>query len=82
MFVGLTRATFGLDHVRPGGDRDPLIVRPGQRPFRWLTRPMLAGISTGVIGLVLLVLVSAGLTGSGLGQSTPSSVSRSSSIPR
>jgi len=23
MFVGLTHATYGLDHVRPGGDRDP-----------------------------------------------------------
>ena len=23
MFVGLTHATLGLDHVRPGGDRDP-----------------------------------------------------------
>ena len=60
MFVGLTRATFGLDHVRPGGDRDPLVVRPGKRPFRWLTRPMLAGISTGVTGLVLLVLAAQG----------------------
>ena len=57
MFVGLTRATFGLDHVRPGGDRDPQVVRSGQRPFRWLTRLMLAGISTGTIGLVLFVLV-------------------------
>ena len=45
MFVGLTRATFGLDHVRPGGESDPLIARPGQRPFRWLTRPMLAGFA-------------------------------------
>ena len=33
MFVALTHATFGLDHVRPGGDRDPAAqdgaVRPG-----------------------------------------------------
>ena len=30
MFVGLTHATFGLDHVRPGGDRDPDLPRPGR----------------------------------------------------
>ena len=29
MFVGITRATFGLDHVRPGGDRDPATVTQG-----------------------------------------------------
>ena len=34
MFVGLTRATFGLDHVVPGGDRDPAIRRLDQRRFR------------------------------------------------
>ena len=56
MFIGLTRATFGLDHVRPGGDHDPAALRPGRRPFRWLTRPMLAGFATGVIGLVVFVL--------------------------
>ena len=38
MFVGLTHATSGLDHVRPGGDRDPDLVRSGVRRFRWLTR--------------------------------------------
>jgi hypothetical protein len=48
MFVGLTRATFGLDHVVPGGDRDPAIRRPGQRRFRWLTLPMLLGFVAGV----------------------------------
>jgi hypothetical protein len=40
MFVGLTRATMGLDHVRPSGDHDPAFRRPGQRRFRWLTIPM------------------------------------------
>lgn len=57
MFVGLTRATFGLDHVLPGGDQDPLIDRPGKRPFRWLTRPMIAGFATGLLGLVGYVIV-------------------------
>jgi hypothetical protein len=51
MFVGLTRATMGLDRVRPGGDHD--VERPahGQRPFRWLTRPMLLGFALGGVGL-------------------------------
>ena len=44
MFVGLTRATMGLDHVRPGADHDPAIHRTGHRPFRWLTIPMLLGL--------------------------------------
>lgn len=51
MFVGLTRATFGLDHVRPGGDHDPAIRRPGQHRFRWQTRPMLLGFVAGAFGL-------------------------------
>jgi len=51
VFVGLTRATLGLDHVRPGGGSDPLMGRIGRRPFRWLTRPMLAGFALGLIGL-------------------------------
>jgi hypothetical protein len=59
MFVGLTRATFGLDHVRPGGDRDPATVRPGRRRFRWLTIPMLIAFAGGVIGLgAFMVFVS------------------------
>jgi hypothetical protein len=49
MFVGLTRATFGLDHVRPGGDRDPAVRRSGTRRFRWLTIPMLLGFAVGGI---------------------------------
>jgi hypothetical protein len=51
MFVGLTRATFGLDHVRPGGDRDPAVVRPGVRRFRWLTRSWQLGAVLGLAGL-------------------------------
>jgi hypothetical protein len=52
MFIGLTRASFGLDHVRPGGDHDPTVRRSGQRRFRWLTIPMVIGLAAGVIGLV------------------------------
>jgi hypothetical protein len=51
MFVGLTRATMGLDHVRPGGDRDAERPRPGVRPFRWLTIPMILAIATGIVGV-------------------------------
>jgi len=51
MFVGLTRATFGLDHVRPGGDRDPTGPIPGQRRFRWLTIGMVLAFASGVAGL-------------------------------
>jgi hypothetical protein len=52
MFVGLTRATIGLGHVRPGGDRDPSgpIGRGGR--FHWLTIPMRVGIIVGALGLV------------------------------
>lgn len=53
MFIGLTRATFGLDRVRPGGDRDPTAVVPGRRRrFRWLTRPMRLGFIVGLLGLI------------------------------
>jgi hypothetical protein len=52
MFVGLTHASMGLDHVRPGGDRDPDVARPGQRRFRRFTRPMLLGFALAVVGLV------------------------------
>lgn len=58
MFVGLTRATFGLDHVLPGGDRDPLAPRPGRRRFRWLTRPMLASVITAFVCLGGFLLAS------------------------
>jgi len=60
MFVGLTRATFGLDHVLPGGDRDPMTPRPGQRSFRWLTRPMLAAFIAALLCLAAFLLVARG----------------------
>jgi hypothetical protein len=52
MFVGLTRATNGLDHVRPHGDHDPAVRYKGQRAFHWITIPLWIGIATGLIGLV------------------------------
>jgi len=55
MFVGLTQATFGLDHVRPGGDRDPAVPLPGQRRFRWLTITMLVAFVAGVLLLAGLL---------------------------
>jgi hypothetical protein len=55
MFVGLTRATIGLDHVRPGGDREPSATPAGGRPFRWLTLPMRVAFIVAVIGLVAAV---------------------------
>jgi len=57
MFVGLTRATIGLDHVRPGGDRDPSLIAPGRSPFRWLTIPMRIAFIVAVIGLVAAVAI-------------------------
>ncbi len=53
MFLGLTRATIGLDLVRPGGADDPDIARPGRARFRWLTRSMLVGFALGAVGLAL-----------------------------
>ena len=52
MFVALTHATFGLDHVRPGGDRDPDLRTPGQWRFRRFTRPMLLGFVLSAIGVL------------------------------
>lgn len=52
MFVGLTHATMGLDHVRPGGDEDPEVSHAGQRPFRRFTRLMALGFILAVGGLV------------------------------
>lgn len=51
MFVGLTRATMGLDSVRPGGAH--AIERHGDAHprFRWLTRPLLLGMALGAVGL-------------------------------
>ena len=51
MFVGLTRATMGLDRVRPGGDNDPDHHGPERPKFRWLTRPMLLGFALGALAL-------------------------------
>ena len=57
MFVGLTRATIGLDHVRAGGDRDPSAIVPGRRLFRWLTLPMRIAFIVALIGLVAAVAI-------------------------
>jgi hypothetical protein len=57
MFVGLTHATFGLDHVRPGGDRDPAVRQPGRRRFRWLTIPFLLAFLAGVAGLAAIAVL-------------------------
>ena len=55
MFVSLTWATMGLDHVRPGGDRDPDTRRPGVLPFRWVTRSMLGGAIVAAVAAILAV---------------------------
>jgi hypothetical protein len=60
MFVGLTRATFGLDHVRSGGDRDPVAMNPSHRRFRWLTVGMTIAMVAGMVGLVVFLLILAG----------------------
>lgn len=57
MFVGLTHATYGLEHVREGGRGDPDVRRPGQRPFRWITRPLAAWMALGVAGLIGILQV-------------------------
>jgi hypothetical protein len=55
MFVGLTHATMGLDHVRAGGRADPALTGPDQRRFRWVTRPMLVGSTVGLLGMAIVV---------------------------
>jgi hypothetical protein len=57
MFVGLTRATIGLDRVRPGGDRDPTAPGPRGGRFRWLTLPMRVGFASGALGLVAAIAI-------------------------
>jgi hypothetical protein len=57
MFVGLTRATIGLDHVRPGGDRDLAPIVPGRSRFRWLTIPLRIAFILGLAGLVAAVAI-------------------------
>ena len=50
MFVGLTQASLGLDHVRTGGDDDPDAPRRPDGPrFRTYPRPMVAAFVTGAI---------------------------------
>jgi hypothetical protein len=56
MFVGLTRATFGLDHVRPGGGHDPDIMHSGRSRFRWLTRGLVLGIVAGGLALAAFLV--------------------------
>jgi hypothetical protein len=60
MFVGLTQATIGLDHVRPGGRRDAAAPVAGQRRFRWLTLPMLAALAFQVAALAIVLARLAG----------------------
>jgi hypothetical protein len=56
MFVSLTHATMGLDHVRYGGSADP-VERPAGRPrFRVFTRSLLFGVGVAWVGLVGLGL--------------------------
>jgi hypothetical protein len=57
MFVGLTHATFGLDHVRRGGDTDPDLPRPGQRRFRWITWPLIGWMALGLVGLIAILTI-------------------------
>ena len=80
MFVGLTHATFGLDRVRPGGRDDPhrprlrraevplVQRRDAPRVRRRRRRPRVRGLDRP--------------SPEARGQSTPSSWSRSSSMPR
>ena len=56
MFVGLTRATFGLDHVGSDGERGPFDGPVSGPRFCWLTRPMLLGFVAGGIGLVAVMV--------------------------
>lgn len=56
MFVGLTHATMGLDHVRLGGNHDPLTARPGRPRFRIFPRSMVMGVVVAWIGVVALAL--------------------------
>lgn len=61
MFVGLTHATLGLDHVTAGARSDPEIRHgPAARPFRTLTTPMLGGFAVGAVLLVIAVSEIAG----------------------
>jgi len=63
MFVGLTHATLGLDHVRAGHDHDPAVVPPGRRRFRLITRSMWLGIIVAWLVLLIVVELVAGVGG-------------------
>ncbi len=62
MFVGLTHATLGLDHVRVGRDHDPGVVLAGRRRFRVITRSMWLGIVVAWLVLLLIVALIAGVS--------------------
>ena len=82
MFVGLTRATMGLDRVRPGGDHDPDHHGPERPKFRWLTRPIPRGLVPFWVGIGLDTLdqqprsVAAVVHGIFFGRVAPSSPQR------
>ena len=53
MFVGLTHATFGLDHVRPGGERDPAPIAARLAPVPLDHAPDAARVRrSALVGLV------------------------------
>ncbi len=60
MFVGLTRATMGLDRVRAGGDHDPASRSRGRPVFRVITRSMWALIAIAWLGLAITIALLAG----------------------
>jgi hypothetical protein len=55
MFLGLTRATFGLDVVRPGGRDDPASARRRRGTYGWFTTGMVVAFVGAAVGLVLIV---------------------------
>jgi len=65
MFVGLTHATQGLEHVRPGRDHDPAIRHGSRPPFRVFTRPMTGMIVVAWVILAVVVAIVASSTGAG-----------------
>ena len=56
MFVGLTHATMGLDHVRRGGDRDPDARDRAHPRFRVITRPLWVGILVAWMALAIVAV--------------------------
>lgn len=51
MFVGLTHATMGLDHVSGGGRDDPEAASPARRRMRTFSAMMLGGFAVGALAL-------------------------------